>query len=387
MRYRSLARIPDLKLSALGFGCMRLPVLGGDFARIDEQAARRLLEQAIDAGVNYVDTAWPYHGGQSEAFVGRVLQGRHRQRVLLATKLPVWLVKQESDWERLLDEQRARLRSDTIDFYLLHGLNRERWALVQKLRGIEALERARRDGRIRHIAFSFHGSPDEFKTIIDGYDWPFCLLQYNFLDEGYQAGTEGVRYAASKGVGVVAMEPLRGGGLTTGVPDAVRALWERHPEKRTPAEWALRWVWNHSEIASALSGMNSEDQLRENLRVAGSAGPDAMSDGELSIIDAVRRYYRARMKVECTTCGYCQPCPNDVAIPDVLTTYNSSALFDSRGAAASVYRAFILGAGHGADRCLDCGECEPKCPQSIPIAEKLREAHAHLTDPQITRIS
>ncbi len=378
MRYRSFPKIPGLNISVLGFGCMRLPQLGGDAARIDETLATRLVEQAIDAGVNYFDTAWPYHGGQSEAFLGRVLCRGLRDRVLLATKLPVWLVRTESDWERLLDEQRARLQSPTIDFYLLHGLNAARWDTVRRLRGVEALERARADGRIRHIGFSFHGSLDEFKAIADGYDWAFCQLQYNFLDEHYQAGTEGVRYAAARRIGVVAMEPLRGGGLTVNVPGAVRAIWARHPVARTPADWALRWVLNDADIVTALSGMNSESQLRENLAIAGNAGARAMTDRELALVDDVRRYYEARTKVACTTCGYCQPCPNGVAIPDVLSAYNSSAMFDAKNAAAAVYRAFVLAAGQGADACLDCGECEPKCPQAIPIAAKLKEAHAHL---------
>ena len=378
MRYRSFPKIPGLNISALGFGCMRLPTRGGDWTKIDEPLATRLLEQAVDAGVNYFDTAWPYHGGQSELFLGRLLRHGLRDRVLLATKLPVWLVKSDADWERLLDEQRAHLQSETIDFYLLHGLNAGRWDTVRQLRGLEALERARTDGRVGHIGFSFHGSLDEFKTVTDGYDWEFCQVQFNFLDQNYQAGVEGVRYAAARRIGVIAMEPLRGGGLAANVPEEVRAMWARHSEARTPADWALRWVLDDPNIVTALSGMNTERQLRENLGVAATVDARAMTAFEVALVDEARRYYQARMKVTCTTCGYCQPCPNGVAIPDVLSAYNTSAMFDSKKAAASVYRAYVLGAGHGADACLDCGECEPKCPQGIPIAAKLKEAHAHL---------
>ncbi len=378
MQYRSFPKIPEVRISILGFGCMRLPTLGGEFTRIDEPLAIRLLDRAIDAGVNYLDTAWPYHGGESEKFLGRFLVHGRRDQVHLATKLPVWLVENERDWERLLDEQRTRLQSDTIDFYLLHGLNADRWHTIRRLRGLEAMERARADGRIQHIGFSFHGSIGEFRTIADGYDWEFCQIQYNLLDEDYQAGTEGLRHAAARQIGVTVMEPLRGGGLAANLPDAVKAIWASHPDRRTPAEWALRWVWDHADVATALSGMNSESQLTENLAAANRAGIDVMGPQETALVEQVRGYYRARTLVPCTTCGYCQPCPNGVAIADVFSSWNSSAMFNDRQKASAVYRAFVMGGGHGADACLECGECEPKCPQAIPIPGKLKEAHAHL---------
>ncbi len=378
MQYRSFPRIPELSVSILGFGCMRLPILDGNATRIDEPLALRLLGQALDAGVNFVDTAYPYHGGNSEVFVGRALRVLGRDRVILATKSPVWLVKDPSDWDRLLAEQQARLGVDMVDFYLLHSLGGEGWRNAKALGAIEFLERARASGRIRHAGFSFHGSPDAFEAILDDYDWEFCQVQYNFLDDGYQAGTRGVRYAASKGVGVIAMEPLRGGALAR-VPREVAALFAAHGGNRTPAQWALGWVWDQPEIVTALSGMNAEAQVQENVAAARDARPGVMMPADAALFERVRVFYRQRMKVACTTCGYCQPCPAGVAIPDVLSAYNTSAMFDARRQASMVYRMFVMGHGHGADLCTECGECEPKCPQGIPIVETLKAAHAHLT--------
>ena len=380
MQFRSFAKIPERRISILGFGCMRLPTIGGDMARIDDEAATGLVRRAIEAGVNYVDTAYPYHGGQSEPFVGRALKDGYRARASVATKVPVWLVKSEADWERFLEEQLKRLDMSYIDFYLFHSLDAEGWEAVKTLRGLAALERARADGRIRHIGFSFHGSPDAFKTIVDGYDWELCQIQYNFLDETFQAGTQGLKYAASRGLGVVAMEPLRGGGLAVKIPDDLQRIWARSPVSRTPAEWALRWVWDHSEVITVLSGMNAEHQLRENLAVADSARAGAMTAEDLALIGDVRDYYRSKMKVFCTTCGYCEPCPQGVAIPKVFAFYNRSAMFDAQQTVAGFYQNFLVKNGQGADVCQTCGECEPKCPQAIPIMEKLKEAHVHFTE-------
>jgi uncharacterized protein len=379
VRYRSFPKIPDLKISTLAFGCMRLPTIGGDQARIDEELATRLIRGAIDAGVNLVDTAHPYHGGQSELVVGRALKGGYRARVQLATKLPTWLVRSESDWEKLLDKQLTKLDTDTIDVYFLHSLAADSWNTVVRLKGLKALERAKADGRIRHIGFSFHGSLEAFKTIIDGYDWACCLMQYNFVDQEFQAGTVGLRYAASKRVGIAVMEPLRGGALATRVPEEVKAIWARHPVARTPAEWALRWVWNHAEVTTVLSGMNAERQLQENLAVAESARAGGMDPAELGLVAEAREHFRSRTKVSCTTCGYCEPCPNGVAISDVFSMYNTSVVFDSGAFMSRWYRDMLVNSGRGADACIACGECEPKCPQAIPIADKLAEAHAHLT--------
>ena len=378
MRYRSFPAVSGTRVSVLGFGCMRLPVVGGDMARIDEGPAQALLRQAIDAGVNYVDTAYPYHGGQSEPFVGRALKDGYRERVLLATKMPVWLVNAESDWERLLDEQLRRLDTGRIDFYLLHALSAARWETVQRLGGLRAMERARADGRIGHLGFSFHDAPRVFRTILDGYDWSFCQIQYNYIDEGYQAGTEGLRHAAARGVGCIAMEPLRGGTLAQGQPGDIRKIWAGAPTPRPPAAWALGWVWDHPEVVTALSGMNTLEQLTENLASAAAAEAGAMTAGDLARVAAVREIYAARVKVPCTTCGYCAPCPSGVAIPETFAAYNTGSMFGNWKAARGGYHAFQASQGHGADRCEECGACEPKCPQQIPIIERLKEAGAAL---------
>jgi predicted aldo/keto reductase-like oxidoreductase len=366
------------ELSILGFGCMRLAQKDG---RIDEERATRQIRRAIDGGVNYIDTAWPYHGGESEPFTGRALAGGYRERVKLATKLPSWLVKSRADMDRFLDAQLRKLATSKIDYYLVHSLNGATWDRMAALGVAEFLDRAKSDGRIGNAGFSFHGLGGDFHRIVDAYPWKFCQLQYNYLDEETQAGSAGLKYAASQGLGVMVMEPLRGGVLAASPqPPAIEALWREAEPRRTPAEWALRWVWNHPEVTVALSGMNDEAQVEENLGIAGDARPASLTAAELDLVGRVTRKYREIMKVACTGCGYCQPCPSGVDIPgafDVLNAYYTFGRTQEAGFLYALRAGGVLSGQPGyASLCSRCLDCLEKCPQGLEIPDLLEQVAA-----------
>jgi predicted aldo/keto reductase-like oxidoreductase len=370
MLYRTMPGVAE-PLSILGLGCMRLPTLAD--GAIDEDHAIRMIRTAVDRGVNYVDTAWPYHDGKSEPLVGRALGDGYRDRVNLATKLPSWLVRTREDMDRYLGRQLERLRTDRIDFYLVHAIDRDEWLRLAALGIDDFLDRALADGRIRHAGFSFHGDGGGFADIVDARPWTFCMVQYNYMDTAYQAGTAGVRYAAAKGLGVIAMEPLRGGTLAGDVP-AVRSLWGRAPVPRTPAAWALRWVWDHPGITLLLSGTSSLEQLTQNVATADEGVAGSLTAAEHDVIAEVRAEFERRIAVPCTYCGYCQPCPAGVAIPTAFESLNIASMFDAPEFARSRY--LFLAGGSFASQCTECGACVDACPQGIPVPERLKEAVA-----------
>lgn len=380
MLYRPLK---DMSVSILGFGAMRLPLVGGTQKptdsfnpdrSIDEEETARMIEYSVDHGVNYFDTAYNYHGGKSEIVLGKLLKS-HRSSVIIATKLPVFLASKGGDFDKFLDEQLKRLQTSYLDVYLLHGLNEKTWESSRSLNVLAFLDRAQKDGRVRRAGFSFHDSIGVFKEIIDAYDWNVCQIQYNYLDRQYQAGVEGLMYAVERGIPVVVMEPLRGGKLAK-VPPGVEILFDTSVNRWTPAEWALRWVWNHPQVSTVLSGMGSFEQVRENIGYAMEGKADSLSQEDLAFVDLVRKAYRGLLQVDCSGCAYCMPCPLGVNIPTNFSLYNDAVTFkDPTG--VMVYNAFMP-LEQRASACVECAECEKKCPQHIAIREELKKVHAEL---------
>ena len=381
MQYRKMPKTGD-ELSILGFGCMRLPTRDG---HVDEPRAIAQIRDAVRQGVNYVDTAWPYHAGASEVVLGNALLDGYRAKVRVATKLPTWLVKSRADMDRFLEAQLKKLQTDHIDYYLMHSLDGESWDRVRQLGAGEFLDQARKDGRIGNAGFSFHGQSADFKRIVDAYPWVFCQIQYNYLDTDCQAGTAGLEYAASQGLGVIVMEPLRGGNLGVPTPPpAVAALWAQAPARRAPAEWALRWVWNRPEVTLALSGMNDEAHIAQNIAVASQARANSLSAEELTLVARVSRQYRELLQVGCTACGYCLPCPSGVMIPGCFEEYNNLHLFGHPEDVKFRYTfrlGGVLGGSPGfASQCTACGACLKRCPQHIPIPDMLTRVAAAMED-------
>ena len=382
MQYRKVPKNGD-KLSVLGFGTMRLPLKGQS---IDEDRAIKQIRFAIDNGVNYVDSAPPYHGGESEKVLGKALLEGYREKVKVATKLTPFLLSKAEDMEKMLNMQLQKLQTDHIDYYLLHGLEEEFWKKMQGFGALKFLEKAKVDGKIVNMGFSFHGSIKTFKEIVDANDWAMCQIQYNFMDEKLQAGTEGLKYAASKKLAVMVMEPLRGGLLAGKLPKEVKQFYDNAKIQRSPAEWALRWVWNHPEVTLALSGMNDEKQVAENIKTAETALPHSMKNDELSLIKNVAESYRGLMKVQCTGCEYCMPCPSGVNIPASFRIYNDYCMFGEEQQARGMYAMMLMGGFTGkradASLCVECKKCMERCPQHIAIPEKLKEVSKDLGGPK-----
>ncbi len=363
-------------ISVLGYGCMRFTQKAG---RIDLKKAEAELLAAIDAGVNYFDTAYVYTG--SEAAVGEIFERCGvRDRINIATKLPHYMIKSREGMEKIFLEELRRLRTDHVDYYLMHMLTDDRtWARLRAL-GIEDwIAEKKAAGQIGQIGFSYHGNSDTFRAVVDAYDWDFCQIQYNYLDEHSQAGRTGLQYAASKGLAVIIMEPLRGGRLTNALPPEARKLFAQHEPKRTPAEWGLRWLWDQPEVTCVLSGMNSLEMVRENAAVADAARVGELTDADRKLYADVVKAIQKKMRVGCTGCRYCMPCPHNVDIPGTFAAYNRAG-YDgwTRGLRDYVMCTALRKVSTAASNCVECGKCERRCPQHIAIREELKNARKTL---------
>lgn len=384
MNYRVMGKTGD-RVSVLGYGCMRFPQTNG---KIDEERTERQIIEAIEKGVNYFDTAWIYHGGRSESILGNIFAKGYRNKIRIATKMAIFMIHSVKDMQNMLEAQLKKLRTDYIDYYLLHAVNDfGSWERLKRIGIVDFIQQAKKDGKIRHFGFSYHGDKKDFKAIIDDYSWDFCQIQYNYIDENFQAGKEGLEYAAAKGLGVVVMEPLRGGSLVGKMPREIQDVWDTSPKKRTPADWALRWLWNQPAVTTVLSGMNEETHIEENTKLADEIKPDMLTKEELGIYEKVKLEYYRLMKVGCTGCGYCMPCPAGVNIPFCFSYYNARHFFKAKRAHWQ-YISFAGGLVGGkpsyASLCMECGKCERKCPQQLPIREKLKEVASDM-EPRVIR--
>ena len=373
MQKRLIKKTGD-EIFPLGFGAMRLPLKNG---KIDRELAKEQIYHAIDSGINFIDTAYLY--GDSETFLGEVLQGEYKDNVKLCTKLPSINVRKYDDMENILDEQLNRLQRDSIDYYLIHAVDLKTINRLLKRDLIKFLNKAKSEGKIKHVGFSYHGPKEEFGIILDGYDWDVVMVQYNYFDENVQAGMEGIEYAASKGMGVFVMEPLKGGILAGKMPHEAEEIFRNANPNKSNAEWALEWVLNNRNVTCVLSGMNSIEQIDENIRIAEDTDPLSMSFEDMETIELVKRVLRNSLKINCSTCGYCMPCPQGVNIPECMKIYNEKYLFEHKGFINQSFMDYyqyvggIMGNEGRAGKCNGCGKCLRKCPQKLDIISELKK--------------
>lgn len=368
MKYRTFKGINE-KVSLLGMGCMRFPMK--DDKNVDEDEAVKIIRHAIDSGVNYVDTGYKYHGGRSEVILGNALKDGYREKVLLADKMPIWLARSQDDCRKYFNEQLKRLDVDCIDMYLVHNITRGNWKIAKKHNLMDFLEEMRAEGKIKYIGFSFHDSLEFFKEMLDEYPWDFCQIQLNYMDKNHQAGVEGLKYASNKGLGVVIMEPLKGGRITDFIPPAIEKLWQAADTKRTPAEWAFKWLAHMPEVTVMLSGMSSMEQLNENISILSADDVEELNEKELTTIDKVSDEYNRLIKYSCTGCQYCIPCPQKLDIPRIIGWLNDWNIYEHNPSTKFEY--ITWQAKHASD-CIGCKACEEKCPQHLRIADAMSDA-------------
>ena len=372
MQYRHINKTND-EISSLGFGAMRLPLKNG---KIDRDKATKLIYHAIDNGVNFIDTAYIY--GDSEKFLGEILKGEYKNKVKICTKLPAINVRKYEDMEKFLDEQLQRLQVDCIDYYLIHSVDLKTINRLIKKDLFKFISNAKSDGKIKYIGFSYHGSREEFDLLIDGYDWDVVMVQFNYFDDNVQASIEGIEYAASKGMGIFVMEPLKGGILAGKMPEKADEIFKNYDSTKSNARWALEWVLNNRNVTCVLSGMNSFEQLNENLDVACKTTPMSLTFEELETVELVKRVMKNSLKINCSTCGYCMPCPRGVNIPECLKIYNEKYLFNHKGFINSAFMDYYqylsgaMGKASNAGLCNRCGRCLRKCPQKLDIINELK---------------
>lgn len=370
MRYREFGKTGE-KISILGFGCMRFPQIDGE---IDEEKTIEMVRYAIDNGVNYIDTAYPYHNGESEIVVGKILKDGYRERVNLATKLPSWEINSREDMDKYFNEQLKKLQTEQIDFYLIHALDKGLWENLVENNIFDFLNEIKKSKKVRYVGFSFHDKYEVFKEIIDSYDWDFTQIQYNYLDEEYQAGTKGLEYASKKDMGVIIMEPLRGGKLANNLPNDILEIINKSDSKKSPAQWAFKFLYNKPEIGIVLSGMSNMEQVIDNIRICNEDGiADSMNLENEKVIEALRDTLKSKIKINCTDCKYCMPCPNGVNIPACFECLNNSSMFnDIEGIKNNMYK-YLIEQNADAYKCIECGKCEKSCPQHIDIINKLKK--------------
>jgi len=376
MKMRKMGKL-GLSVSAFGIGCMRFPMVTIDGVDVvDESISTPAIRYAIDHGVNYVDTAYVYSNQKNEMALGHALRDGYREKVYVATKLPAWQCKVPEDMERILHEQLEQLETDYIDFYLLHSLNKDSWKKLLDMGALAFLDKAKAEGKIRYACFSFHDTYDVFEEILNAYDWDMCQIQLNFMDIENQAGLKGLYLCGEKNIPVVIMEGLLGGKLAN-APDNVQALYDAFPVKRSPVEWAFRWLCNFPQVATVLSGVTDLDMTKDNLAIFDRCTVNCMTNEEMALIDQVREAYLSRTKIGCTGCAYCMPCPNNVNIPKIFGIWNKLNLYNQELAGNERYKR-LLHEGNGADKCIECGMCEGACPQQLKIIEGLKTAHAEM---------